>query len=964
MFRPHARLNTKCYHSFCAHCLQDRVEDGKVSCPLCGSVTVIKEGNSLPPPDTLLKFLVESSSGDTILCANCDSANVEMFYCKTCNQPLCLSCREETHRAKMFSKHEVVLHTKHTRDIQKDCRIHGEPYILFSTEKKIMLCINCFRDMKVESRSHCVDLETAYKQGCQKIDDTMQSIRDLQSSVRTGILLLQALLDEIKVNADKEKQDISNLYDEIQEKIIDTKQTLLHEIDRQFIEKEELFKNQLVSLRTFLPTLHVHLVACTAFCSSTNKYEFLGFIYEMMKRLTAIIQVQQPLHPSQTSEIITEYKTKLARCLEPLLFPPRNGMNAPVSMATSVSGASRFEQTPTITTMAASLVSCKNSHNDERSVHTRQLQNKKKLKLKLMENKGFFADHCKSFDGSHRELMAHVDKLKQSVQELQRDITLRRSLTKDLTVCDLKTKISEVEERLDCHLSTMEGKQSDLEKHWEESLEMIAAEQEVYQAQIQDIDRLKIEVCSVKTILQKLTSFMSSIANVTQRLAPKLGKANTLAEHESKHNAILQKINEMQPDSQQRVDAIRTAEEERDIKTANRTNPLDEELIKTKGLLRAPSARRDPAKRLSAEIKEMILDTTLKATDGSSRSSDGSPKVSDGSPKTSEGSPKTSDGSPKTSDGSPKTSDGSPMSNDGSPKSVDGSPKSKDGDKAASKINDLDIKGSSDLDTKGSEESDVRTDESPGSDAIVVLDYVTPSEEINTVLDMNISVLTDSLDSEKLDLFNQPLPDVMVHMKKASESSTTLEDNEGTSSSIVSITSESDSEMDCSLDSSVSEENVRPGHVKDLIAKVVGFSKGAEFPAGGNVSPVGPKSPVLVDKHASDTVDDKSPGKHVEIKESATKPVENSSVAEYDRVNRFVALEGGPKSGLTASNESACTVANGNNVDKQSSNGNDEETYVSKSLPELAQVFEQGEIKSKKRKGKTDKRKAHDKDKE
>ena len=27
--------------------------------------------------------------------------------------------------------------------------LHGEPYIMFSMEKKIMLCINCFRDMRV-----------------------------------------------------------------------------------------------------------------------------------------------------------------------------------------------------------------------------------------------------------------------------------------------------------------------------------------------------------------------------------------------------------------------------------------------------------------------------------------------------------------------------------------------------------------------------------------------------------------------------------------------------------------------------------------------------------------------------------------------------------------------------------------------------------------------------------------------
>ena len=34
--------------------------------------------------------------------------------------------------------------------------------------------ILCFR----ESRSHCVDLETAYKQGCQKLDDRTTEFAD------------------------------------------------------------------------------------------------------------------------------------------------------------------------------------------------------------------------------------------------------------------------------------------------------------------------------------------------------------------------------------------------------------------------------------------------------------------------------------------------------------------------------------------------------------------------------------------------------------------------------------------------------------------------------------------------------------------------------------------------------------------------------------------------------------------
>ncbi|XP_033730445.1 serine-rich adhesin for platelets-like, partial [Pecten maximus] len=51
------------------------------------------------------------------------------------------------------------------------------------------------------------------------------------------------------------------------------------------------------------------------------------------------------------------------------------------------------------------------------------------------------------------------------------------------------------------------------------------------------------------------------------------------------------------------VEAIRTAEEERETLSANRTNPMDEELIKTKGLLRAPSARREGTQR-KRETKE------------------------------------------------------------------------------------------------------------------------------------------------------------------------------------------------------------------------------------------------------------------------------------------------------------------------------------------------------------------------
>ena len=60
--------------------------------------------------------------------------------------------------------------------------------------------------------------------------------------------------------------------------------------------------------------------------------------------------------------------------------------------------------------------------------------------------------------------MHSVDGLKLGVQELQRDLTLRRCLAKEAAINTLDDKISGVEELLSKHLIVVEQKQPDLEK--------------------------------------------------------------------------------------------------------------------------------------------------------------------------------------------------------------------------------------------------------------------------------------------------------------------------------------------------------------------------------------------------------------------------------------------------------------------------------------------------------------------
>ncbi|VDI73166.1 Hypothetical predicted protein [Mytilus galloprovincialis] len=607
-----------CYHSFCSRCLSGRDVEGKMTCPLCGLSTQIKDGEDIPPSDRLMKFLVESTGEEKEKCANCDNEFEQMFFCNTCDQPLCEACREDTHKAKMFAKHDIVVLSKRTKEIHRECAIHQEPYILFSTERKTMLCINCFRDMKVESRSYCVDLETAYTQGCKKLDQSMMAIKDLQISVRDAILLLKVLLEEIEHNADKEKTAVTELYDLLLEKITETKTSLLETVDRQYQSKDKAFKAELVNLSTLLPTLHTHLVTSAAFCSSANRFEFLDLAYVLMERLKSIIQLQHPLHPSEGSQIITDFKSMFAKCLEPLLFPPPKTTTIITSTSTiGLTGSSLNLSTSSysgLRTELPSTVSVNSSPSHTPQYPQRGHAGYNSLRFKLIESKGIFAEHCVEFDTSHKELYSSTEKLKTQIQELQRDLTVRRCLAKMTMVTELDVQIEALQQSLQEHFTKNEQKQILLEKHWEDSVQRIATEQELYQAQLHDIIRLKEETEKLKTILSRMSSFVSSIASVTERIAPKLGKTTKDCEHDTKIAQIFEQISTMNPDSQHRVDAIRTAQEERETLAANRQNPLDEELIKTKGKLKAPSARkevgrRDSTKRNSREVKENVLDS-------------------------------------------------------------------------------------------------------------------------------------------------------------------------------------------------------------------------------------------------------------------------------------------------------------------------------------------------------------------
>ncbi|XP_048375227.1 RING finger protein 207 [Sphaerodactylus townsendi] len=525
-----------CYHNFCASCLRGRAIDSRLTCPLCGHQSIVK-GSGLPPEDRLLKFLVDSSGDceEEAQCANCDLQCKKqdldaMYFCNTCNQPLCAKCREDTHKAKMFSRHEIVSLTKRIKDIHKKCPLHEELYIMFSTEKKSMLCINCFRDMPVESRAHCIDIETAYMQGCEKLDQAVMAVKELQTSTREAIVLLKAMIEEVRNSADEEETAINSLFSNMQDRLAERKKMLLKVVQSQYEEKEKAFKEQLTHLASLLPTLQVHLVTCSAFLSSANKAEFLDLGYQLMERLQKIVKVPHRMRPSQTSKINTEYRAEFAHCLEPLLLltPRRSVVVNGGSIGPGMSNGNMISGGPCSKTLMVSSCpsACEKMSLTGSIVRKPTMHRYISTKVLLAEGRETsFTEHCRNYENMYRVLQSEIQNLKDQVQELHRDLTKHHSLIKTEIMSEIVQKSLQMDVQIASEYLLCWAQSPLFEETWEETYQRVANEQEIYEAQLHDLLQLKQENSYLTTITKQIAPYVRSIAKVKERLEPRLLEA-------------------------------------------------------------------------------------------------------------------------------------------------------------------------------------------------------------------------------------------------------------------------------------------------------------------------------------------------------------------------------------------------------------------------------------------------------
>ncbi|XP_043465928.1 RING finger protein 207-like isoform X2 [Leptopilina heterotoma] len=481
-----------CFHTFCARCLRGQNMDSKISCPICAQVTMLKEGTQLPPADQLMRHLVELANSENPPCANCDKRDKStMFFCTTCGQALCNHCREHTHRAKMFSTHEVVHMSKCAKDTQRRCPTHGEQYIMYSQSAKCMLCATCIRETPPDSRLHCVDIDLAWQQASKKIERAANSICEIQVGVKDGLLALKSQLDELRHSLESEKRSLNAYCQGMQDVINKSHNSVLADLQRQYESKERMVRAQLLSLGSALPVLQMHLMLCTAFTTGATRYQFLELAHHMLERLGKVAQLGHPNKPPMLSaHLKINYRSEIIRALQPYMSQTQPLKDSVYDLTHTIAHESQF------------------------------IQNIKPSKLqqptKPPSDSGPFSNHCRTFDSQLKELSQQLITVKERLGELHRDVALlRRANTPPVgsRYEHIARDCRFLEQQLDHHQTELERLRGIFDTLWEEQLCRIHFEKEIFHSQMNDILSLRSEVKQILTMAQQLEPFVKSFSS-------------------------------------------------------------------------------------------------------------------------------------------------------------------------------------------------------------------------------------------------------------------------------------------------------------------------------------------------------------------------------------------------------------------------------------------------------------------
>ncbi|CAA98481.2 putative RING finger protein 207 homolog [Caenorhabditis elegans] len=565
-----------CQHTTCRKC-----STGSPSCKSCSPIPSTSRSHT-PHPDKLAAFLLDASKEEMEECANCEQISLPMFYCETCQQSLCLVCRNVTHQARMFSSHKIISSDERSKVYSSSlCKDHNEPYILYCSDVRKLVCIQCFNGRPLEERHSFISIEQGHRLCLERIEQSAAKLRFYQSERQEELNVRQRVLDENASNFDDARASLYQLCQQIIDTVMTTRETLAKELVKQQEQSDEQCKRQIKEIEAVMGPVRLCLFSAQILCTTASKLDVLQLCPQLQKRIGVLLDKTIDKLPVSSTPDSIEVRSDLAKALEPFL-----GMSAawcPISVSREGSSSNSY----------------KRGSGSHKAI---SMLSKFQATIDLA---GAFGELFGKVEHPLRQLVTALSSTSQQVLETQRDLTIRRCIIEKEDVEKLVKTCKKIEAGLGMHSAALDGMQSEMQEIWQEQLDRVRRQQIIYREKVEEILNLRETARQILTAAKQLVPYVSCILNMNAMIDPKRCHPPDPAPMES----ICLEITGIEPNSQNRILAIEKEEENRRL---NQEAKKKEELAGQSAVMK--TLKHGKIKR--KEMNRMMLNTNRERSPG------------------------------------------------------------------------------------------------------------------------------------------------------------------------------------------------------------------------------------------------------------------------------------------------------------------------------------------------------------
>ena len=316
-----------CNHSVCKDCLtlKKGVRKGLkfiVACPTCETEAELpKNGlDSLPTAFFKQRLSKVCSKLQHVAggkgCEECGNGEAELVgFCRDCERVLCAECDSIHGRMASLSSHTVITIDDFSRELgsasnddllpakltaSKEvllCKAHKEPLKFYCTTCHVTVCHDCTVSGHVQPRHKVEQVEELVQKKKSELVEGVTNIRGILADTRKLVSEKASLQQNIADEKKEMCQLIDDIFQELQEKLEQSKRKMVRETERKAAEETKQVSQEIDRFEKRATELECLVEACSEALQHSTDQEFMTLRRDLQARLKEVTTRRQNMSP-------------------------------------------------------------------------------------------------------------------------------------------------------------------------------------------------------------------------------------------------------------------------------------------------------------------------------------------------------------------------------------------------------------------------------------------------------------------------------------------------------------------------------------------------------------------------------------------------------------------------------------------------------------------------------------------